>query len=846
MTRKRTQLAALTALCAMSATGFAQDIGTVLCAGNINSTGVPAVLTATGSRDVADNDITLLASSLPQQQFGLYLFSLSAGFVANPAGSAGNLCLGGTIGRDNANVMGTGATGTAMRVLDLGALPYPHQPLSAQAGDTLHFQFWHRDVSIGAATSNLTPGVRIQLQCDAVDFGSRALAREDIGASAFGDFDGDGNIDVVTTGSAPLMRIHLGDGEGHFQEAGDYNDPGLSNAVSVQDVDLDGDQDVLVVRRQALGEEGAVVLYRGDGQGGFTRDSTLVIGPDPQSVAAADFTGDGVPDYAIARPNTSMISVVLSDPSGTPVTNLQLSVAGGRSLIVAEDFNGDGSIDLAVSGGSAATQIFLNLGGGTFFPGASLGLGSATGLCAADVDLDGDQDLVIARDLGSPITQTWLNGGTGGFAPGPTSGGGTTLLCADWNGDLIPDVVQIDALADEINIYAGDGAGGFTAGGFLQESDLLALADIADVDRDGFPDALANGTDGWAIHYGRGPAGFAPAPLAFSNVFLSPAVARGDFDGDGFTDIAWGFSNRVRIGFGDGTRTWPPARQDSIATLAAVEVLKSGDLDGDGDLDLVVGTLFNGNVYVLENTSPGFALAATIAIPDDPKDIDLFDYTGNGALDILVAEGPGFGAGSARVYENTGSFNFPLLRDWQLAFRIFTIAGGDVDGDGLADVAFGSFNTKLVFGNAPTNIIEVNPLPSPTDIALLDMDGNGRDELFSLTAFGLDALVVSEYQPGAGFTVERISGSPSGAARLETYDIEGDGTADLVASGGLTTAVGTFRGRSSGRPDAPELFKTGTRTDVAIPVDFDDDGITDLVTIRTSRNLVTITWGTCR
>ena len=76
------------------------EIGTVYCDPAVpNSTGQPATITATGSNAVSDDDVTLRATSLSPDKLGYFIVSQTTGFVSNPGGSQGNLCLGGGIGR---------------------------------------------------------------------------------------------------------------------------------------------------------------------------------------------------------------------------------------------------------------------------------------------------------------------------------------------------------------------------------------------------------------------------------------------------------------------------------------------------------------------------------------------------------------------------------------------------------------------------------------------------------------------------------------------------------------------------------------------------------------------------
>ena len=138
-------------------------VGVAYCPSNANSTGVPSMISATGSVAVADNDLTLSATDLPTSSFGLFLVSRTQGFDANPAGSAGNLCLGGEVGRfdGSGRVMDSGALGVIDLTIDLTAIPQRVGFEATVAGDQWNFQLWHRDSSPSGPTSNFTNGLQI-------------------------------------------------------------------------------------------------------------------------------------------------------------------------------------------------------------------------------------------------------------------------------------------------------------------------------------------------------------------------------------------------------------------------------------------------------------------------------------------------------------------------------------------------------------------------------------------------------------------------------------------------------------------------------------------------------------
>ncbi|MEM1448241.1 MAG: hypothetical protein AAF957_01535 [Planctomycetota bacterium] len=141
-------------------------IGTNYCTAVPNSSGAAGAMSATGSVVVAANDVTLLATSLPQQSFGFFLASLTQGFTQMPGGSQGNLCLGGGIGRfvGPGEIQNSGLAGEISLAIDVNALPTPNGFVIVASGDTWNFQLWTRDSVGGTPTSNFTDGLTIDFR----------------------------------------------------------------------------------------------------------------------------------------------------------------------------------------------------------------------------------------------------------------------------------------------------------------------------------------------------------------------------------------------------------------------------------------------------------------------------------------------------------------------------------------------------------------------------------------------------------------------------------------------------------------------------------------------------------
>ena len=133
------------------------NISTAYCSPAVfNGSGGPGAIRAVGSPFVSDDNVTLVAEGLPSNTLGYFLAAREMGFVPNPGGAQGPLCLGGTIGRYAGSVLNSGSAGEFQLALDLAALAQPNGPVAAMAGESWYFQAWFRDSVLGFPTSNFT------------------------------------------------------------------------------------------------------------------------------------------------------------------------------------------------------------------------------------------------------------------------------------------------------------------------------------------------------------------------------------------------------------------------------------------------------------------------------------------------------------------------------------------------------------------------------------------------------------------------------------------------------------------------------------------------------------------
>jgi hypothetical protein len=136
------------------------------CSAVANWTGVSAMMGASGSRSIVANDLVVQATNLPLNAFGFFLTSRAQGFIANPGGSHGNLCVAGPIGRyvGPGQIQNSGVAGAISLAIDANALPTPNGFVPAVPGATWHFTAWYRDLVGGVPTSNFADGLSVTFE----------------------------------------------------------------------------------------------------------------------------------------------------------------------------------------------------------------------------------------------------------------------------------------------------------------------------------------------------------------------------------------------------------------------------------------------------------------------------------------------------------------------------------------------------------------------------------------------------------------------------------------------------------------------------------------------------------
>jgi hypothetical protein len=452
------------------------------------------------------------------------------------------------------------ATAPASVEAAASAAPSPLPPADVPPGARFHFS----DVSAAA-------GLTAPTWCGSAE---KPHILESGGSGlALVDYDADGDLDLYLVNAWRLEggavaergrnRLYRNRGDGSFEDVTDaagVGDDGWGDGVAVGDADGDGRPDLFVTNF------GPDVLYRNRGDGTFERLESGA-GIDGWSTGAVFFDADGDGDddlFVAAYIDCTLEDVLAAAP--------RLDWQGQHVMVGPFGLEGE------------ANRFFENLGGGRFRDAteeaglADVGLYYSFGVAALDVDGDLDLDLYVAND--SNPNYLYLNDGTGHFEEtGLWSGaaldaegnaqGGMGLAAGDADGDGDPELLVTNFWKDASTLYDNEGDALFA-----DVTDAVGLHDptfwplswgaaLSDLDLDGDLDlVIANGH-------------------IYPQADRAPESAR------------TAYRQRNLLLECEGTPAGPRYREvgaEAGPGLAAVESsrgLAVGDVDGDGDLDLV-------------------------------------------------------------------------------------------------------------------------------------------------------------------------------------------------------------------------------------------------------------------
>jgi YD repeat-containing protein len=741
------------------------------------------------------------------------------------------------------------------------------------------------------------------------------------------DFDRDGKADIVAAAqSNGFFGFFKGDGAGQFVFTQGASLPGVALIHNLTDNDMpdfngDGQPDPLFARQ---GENYfTIAISRGDGSFDF-RDWMGSAGPEvavssnantqgAHSVIFGDFNNDGVLDLVSAAGHgysSGHLSLLLGDSatqfSGVELINGQPSVWSDAYGVVAEDFNNDGRQDVlcygAVVGSPATFYVQLGQGDGSFGPPmAALPRVSGPGefyadggVRSADFDHDGNLDLVFLATDGvqsgpPPRGLIAFGHGDGTFSLNqvlsPESAATPQdVEIADFNEDGFVDLAVRTASFPAysaspymlVEIWLNDPAqpGSFTRSlvlypGRTGEDYYYGSFVAADVNGDGHQDIVVHlpGTSDppsrLMFYAGWGDGTFADPRVT------NPATARmndlvaGDFNRDGFLDLAGRGSNHINVLLGEGDGTFQLPVHYEVGS--SVTDLLAEDLDRDGALDLIAEYRYGAIVFHGRgNGTFRWPIRYAQSFHGSGSHVGAADFDGDGAPDLVTIQGdclvsvyrsvkPGLQAVAVADINADGRLDLfaanarnghitPLLGNGDNTFTrqadilaglgAVALAVGDLNGDGRTDfVTANQFvSTLSVLVNDGTGKFARADLAArkePIAVAIGDLNGDGLPDLAAANQ-GDNTLSLFVQQADGSYarTDMPAGGAP---AALSLADLTGDGRLDIAVTGPDAQAIFLYENTGAGTFAAPVRLTAGFAPDSVAVGDINGDQRPDLV-----------------
>ena len=283
----------------------------------------------------------------------------------------------------------------------------------------------------------------------------------DVGADIYqlkaADLDGDGRQDLVVgvPGGVRLLRNTSTPGAYSF-EVLSTSPVALGSGsypFGIEVVDFNADERLDLVVCDYLG--GGMHMVPGTASPfEFGAEVVVNVGGGPVEVVAADFTGDGLQDFAVSRTNQSDIAILRNDGAGQFVESFAVPVGVSPNYLVTADFDRDGRADLVVSNATSGTVSVL-FGGESGFTGSDYPAGAApTALLAEDLTGDGIDDILVAS-LQSGDFRILVGDGSGGFPLLPSfpgTLGASDAVLQDMTGDGLPELLISSLVTDRVSL----------------------------------------------------------------------------------------------------------------------------------------------------------------------------------------------------------------------------------------------------------------------------------------------------------------------------------------------------------------------------------------------------------
>jgi hypothetical protein len=700
-----------------------------------------------------------------------------------------------------------------------------------------------------------------------------------VGSVAWGDYDNDGDLDILLTGlwwtgseHVGISRVYRNDGGDVFTDSSVGLEGVGTSSVAWGDYDSDGDLDILLTGD--TGTEYVSRVYRNDGGDVFTDIGAGLTGVRSGSVAWGDYGNDGDLDILLSGfvrtdPNEWHTGVYRNDAGSFTDINAGLESVSSSSLAWG-DCDNDGDLDILLTGGRAGgyyTRLYRNDAGSFTNVGAALPDVGYSSVGWGDYDNDGDLDILLTGEADSGyVASVYRSDGasvnTPPSAPGNLSATWSAAagLMMSWDASMDPETPS-DGLS--YNLRVGTTPGGSEVISSMADgtSGYRRVVQLGNAQqRTSWTVTVPPGVYYWSVQAVDGAyAGSAFAAesevraVSFADIGAelagvdSSSVAWGDYDNDGDLDILLtGESDSGRISRvcrndgGDVFTEMDPGLPDVSSGSAAW-----GDYDNDGDLDiLLTGHSDSGNIsHVYRNDGGDVFMEIGAGLTGvGTSSVAWGDYDNDGDLDILLTGGVA-GGRLSRVCRNEGGDVFTEIDVGLLDVSVGSVAWGDYDNDGDLDILLTGAGEDLPLFHANVCRNDGGDVFRAIGAGLTgvcyssaawgDYDNDGDLDILLTGMVFLIGRISCVYRNDGGDVFADISAGLTGVfnGSVAWGDCDNDGDLDILLTGTSNSGDISRVYRNDGEDSFADIGAglEGVRTSSAAWGDYDNDGDLDLL-----------------
>jgi hypothetical protein len=604
------------------------------------------------------------------------------------------------------------------------------------------------------------------------------------------DIDGDSDLDILVS-EQNSIEIYYNDGNENF--APTYiNANSLSSNIIAGDFDADGYVDFISTSR---GQNGPIRFWKNILNIGFQPSTITNVEITTGDILVNDIDNDGDLDLVMSVSSgfwTGNHVLCFLNDGNANFTEHTINYTLSNEHLQILDYDNDGDKDLAVTRGNCCVVLFDNDGNLNFTSTELTNDSDLESMHIVDFDNDGDLDISVVFSSFSTTDSFgfYVNDGSGNFTLNTLENldEGERIQSLDYNNDGMIDFLVTSSAFDDPRLYENIGSGSFNLT-ILDDSFVSPTSFYTnDIDNDGLKDVIStsNSEGELVLWHNTGSFNFTKTVID-TNEFLISYAHVDDINGDSHKDIlvsTFGFNEgEVLLYTNDGNLNFT---KSTFLAVTGVERAFATDLNNDTYLDIIITRpASNGQIfYYLNDGNGNYQQQFVNNIPEFKVCTDFVDINNDGINDIAT--------NGAVYFQNDGNLNFtlvPLPTEGELF---------DIDHDGDLDILGSNYdasNTNNIIawfendgnGNFTEQQIQTGNTTNSGDIfTIQDFDGDGDIDFVSCPTNSFNSQQLSFWVNDGNQTFTRsvMDANYVTSDILLSDDLDGDGDIDVISSNG--------------------------------------------------------------